>query len=161
MAGCGGPGGGGVTPQPGESGEGSPSSSAQVAAIDPCQTLTSGDATALSLKGSGEPKRISGAAACDWNLATGGGIQIVVNHDKSLDELNFTGQKVEETSVAGRRAKLVADSVLTGTCGVSFETSSASSISVVGSVPARQNPDTACEIAQKAAPLVAANFPKN
>lgn len=159
VAGCGTPGNGGTNTDSSESGKATASTSAEAAKVDPCKLLTSEDLGKLSLEAPGEVKRISGAPGCDWNLTTSGGLSIVANNDKSIDELNFTDGTVEDTSIAGMRAKLVRELVGPGDCGVSLASSSTTSVTIAATKP--RDTEAACQVVQQAAPLVLANLPKS
>ncbi|MEV0086003.1 DUF3558 family protein [Saccharopolyspora sp. NPDC050642] len=157
VAGCGSSGTGGTGDGSGETGESASPTSNAAAAIDPCEMLKSADTAKLGVKGPGTPKRYAGAPGCDFKLAVGG-ISVVVNSDKSVDELNLTGGKVDAVSVAGVDGKRVRELVGPGDCGVFFPLSPKESIAINATA---RDTEAACQATQEAAPLVLANLPKN
>jgi hypothetical protein len=159
VASCGSPGSGGTGNGSSETGESAAPTSSEALAVDPCQTLTQADLAELGAEGPGVAKHIAGAPVCDFKLSSGGVVSVGANNDKSVDQLNFTGGKVDATTVGSVNAKLVRELAGRGSCGVAFPTSPSTSFLVTSAVP--RDTEAACQKAQEAAPLVAANISKS
>ncbi|MBB5155584.1 DUF3558 family protein [Saccharopolyspora phatthalungensis] len=142
-----------------ESGESTTTTSAEAVAIDPCQTLKPADSARLGLEGAGLAKRIAGAPVCDFKVSAGGIMSVVAHNDKAVDELNLTDGQVEATSVGSVAAKLIREALGPGGCAVVFPSSPRTSIQINVSLP--RDTETACQAAQQAASLVAANLRNN
>ncbi|GAB3294485.1 DUF3558 domain-containing protein [Parasphingorhabdus pacifica] len=134
------------------------SSGAQPAAdVDPCTMVTPDEAGQLGAEGAGEAKDVAGAATCRWRVDDGR-LSIAFHHDKALSDLNATGGQVESNSIAGRKAKVIRDLTGSGSCSVAFSVSDSTSLTVDGITTT--DTETACQLAEQAAPLVAAKLPQ-
>ncbi|CAM00317.1 hypothetical protein A8924_1378 [Saccharopolyspora erythraea NRRL 2338] len=79
--------------------------------------------------------------------------------DRALDKLNVSGEQVEDTSLNGRKAKLVRPNEQDGSCELLVEVTASTSAGISGTTDDMNN-ETACQLAQKAAPFVEAKLPR-
>ncbi|MER7013381.1 DUF3558 family protein [Saccharopolyspora sp. NPDC000359] len=156
VAACGSPGSSGSELEQGGSSEVASPSSSSAEPVDPCQAVASGDAAQLGVEGSGEAENLSSSRTCTWKISTGGVFSVTADDKYSVDELNLSNGRVEEASLGGMATKIIRESVGPGDCAVVFDSSPSSSIQIDVVVP--RDTEAACQLAQKATPLVAKNL---
>ncbi|GAB3286838.1 DUF3558 family protein [Parasphingorhabdus pacifica] len=123
---------------------------------DPCALMTADEASGFGVQGAGESKSVAGAESCRWRLDSGR-LNISLNTDRSLNELNFSDGEAKATTIEGRDAKLVTGN--TGSvCTVALAVGASESVAIDASV--RSGTETACQMVEQAAPLVAAKLPQ-
>ncbi|MER7015562.1 DUF3558 domain-containing protein [Saccharopolyspora sp. NPDC000359] len=157
---CGGP---GQTAEPSEPVDSSTATSEEpasvLAGVDPCQLLTDGEARELGLEAPGQRRDISKTLSCRFRVAGDGPGQLAVSAspDRALDELNFSGGDVQDTEVAGKKAKIVRGATA-DICTVAIAVSPTESVSADGNIGG--DVEAGCRLAEQAAPLVLANLSK-
>lgn len=126
--------------------------------LDPCTTLSSGEAAQLGAEGPGTRRDVAGSQGCRWDTPEGL-LAVSLHPDRALDKLNVSGEQVEDTSLNGRKAKLVRPNEQDGSCELLVEVTASTSAGISGTTDDMNN-ETACQLAQKAAPFVEAKLPR-
>ncbi|MER6988722.1 DUF3558 domain-containing protein [Saccharopolyspora hirsuta] len=130
-----------------------------VADLDPCQLLTEDEVASFGLKKAAERRDVAGSPGCRWTLEEGL-IAVAVHPDRSLDQLNVEGDQVEETTLAGRQAKMVKPAEGEGKCELLVEISDSTAAGISANMDDNNN-DAACQVVNQVAPRVEAKLPKN
>ncbi|WP_438387604.1 DUF3558 family protein [Actinopolyspora saharensis] len=132
-------------------------SSTPLAGMEPCSTLTEQQKKQLDITEPGEILDIE-EQTCTW-MSGGNDFDISVYKDKPLEEINFSDvDEKEQTEVSGREALLAKES---GACSLAFAVTENSSVSVNSTADTPGDTATACELVQKAAPMVEQNIPES
>jgi Protein of unknown function (DUF3558) len=128
-----------------------------LAALDPCELLTSADRAQLQLPG-GEPDSTAGNPGCDWNRgASGGLVSVTIREDRGINQLN-PGDAINVEDVAigahqGRRLEFPE-----GNCSFDIAITDASSVTVSALIVERLT--EACVLAQRAVILIEPKLPR-
>lgn len=132
-----------------------------LADVEPCDLLTSSEATGLNLTSPGEPDRVGGTDACDWSESGNGGLIIGVNPTRGIEDLDYRGEKTSPIKIGKYDAtKVESHKGAKYVCHVVISVSNSSSVQAIGTLKATST-DTvaACERATKAAELIAPKLP--
>ncbi|MDA3643578.1 DUF3558 domain-containing protein [Saccharopolyspora indica] len=154
--------GSGATTPPAEPSTGEQATSeaaSPVGNLDPCQLLTDDDVAPFSPKKAGERRDVAGSPGCRWTLDAGL-IAVAVHPDRSLDQLNIDGEQVEDTTLGGRRAKLVKPAAGEGKCELLVEISDSTAAGISANMDDDNN-ESACQVVNQVSPLVEAKLPKS
>ncbi|SDQ82940.1 DUF3558 family protein [Actinopolyspora saharensis] len=131
-------------------------SSTPLAGMAPCATLTEQQKKQLDIT---EPGKISryDEQTCEW---VSRGFDISVYEDKSLEKIRFSdADSKKKTEMSGHDSLLVKYD--DGACSLAFAVTENSSVSVNSTADTPGDTATACELVQKAAPMVEQNIPES
>jgi hypothetical protein len=143
--------GGGATTAPTEAAEAE--TDARAGSLDPCELLSADDQSALSL-GPGQEEALGGARTCLWQAPGSHTVGTQIWDNLSIDEVQSNTEPQTKT-VASRRAMQYTGNL--GVCAIALELTDSSRVDVTG--VAGGDMDKACEVANRAAELVAPKLP--
>lgn len=137
---------------------GSPTSSGTVrgslADTDPCDLLTTSEATELGSTGSPKREKVGTADTCKWKSADSN-FHVGVRTNMGIGQVQPDAGQVKDITVIDRKAKQVSGNAA-GTCIIALDVSSSSRVDV--SAIGRPNEDP-CPLALKVAELVEPKLP--
>ncbi|NUT52275.1 MAG: DUF3558 family protein [Saccharothrix sp.] len=132
-----------------------------LAAIKPCDLLTSAETGQLGLAYPGREDRVGGADTCLWTISGNGTAGAAVRPDRGIDDLDYSGDRTVPTTIGKYPAtRIEAPLDAKYICHVVISVSDSSSVQVIATVKATST-DTAaaCDRATRTAELIAPKLP--
>jgi hypothetical protein len=139
----------------------SASGNSELAALKPCDLLTSDEVGRLGLEFPGAANDVGGADTCRWQVSGNGSASAGIRADQGIDDLNYDGDHTVPTKIGKYPATRV-EAPLNAKymCHVVISTSESSTVQIIATVKATST-DTAaaCERATQTAELIAPKLP--
>jgi hypothetical protein len=137
------------------------SGTSALAALKPCDLLTSDEVGRLGLVDPGEADRVAGAETCLWTAADSGNASAAILPGKGFGDLDYTGDHAVPTTIGEYRATRVeAPLDAKYICHVVISVSESSSVQVIATIkPTSTDTPAACERATRTAELIAPKLP--
>ncbi|WP_158887309.1 DUF3558 family protein [Amycolatopsis anabasis] len=132
-----------------------------LAAIRPCELLSSVDRSSAGLTSMGKEKTIGRARACDWTESGVFGLTITLDESAGLNDLKIDKGTGRKLTIGAHQALQVADRrKADGTCAVLLAAGNSASVQVDVNNANFADTELACERASTAAKLIEPKVPQ-